>query len=100
MAITKVDIWNAFRMTRGYRRVPVAEAKALIGQSAMRYWTKKGWLSASRKGDVPYVELTDDGIHNLETGIQSHIENHPDDRAELRYFPQRLEVPLIHVEYV
>ena len=100
MAVTKVDIWNCFRMARGYRRVPTAEAKALIGQSALRYWKGKDWIVEGVNGDVPYVELTDEGKHNLETGIQSHLENHPDDRAELRYFPKRLEVPLIHVEYV
>lgn len=100
MAITKVDIWNTFRMARGFRRVPVAEAKATMGASALRYWTSKGWVTQDYSGDVLFAELTDDGKHNLETGIQSHLENHAEDRAELRYFPKRLEIPLVHVEFV
>lgn len=100
MAITKKDIWNAFRIRTGYRKVALPEAKALIGQSATRYWLKNGWLREVRKGDVLSVELTKAGINNLENGIQKHLENHPEDRKELRSFPQRLEIPLVFVEYV
>ena len=100
MAITKADIWNAFRIRTGYRKVAVPEAKALIGGSALRYWTGQGWLRQVRKGDIVSVELTKAGVSNLETGIQKHLENHPEDRKGLRFFPQRLEVPLVFVEYV
>ncbi len=100
MAITKVDIWNTFRVRSGYRRTPYVEAKAMMGESAIRYWRKKGWIAEGRNGDVYYVELTEAGRAHIERGVQKHLENHPTDRGELRYFPKRLEVPLVTVEYV
>ena len=99
MAITKKDIWNAFRVRNGWRKVPTPEAKALIGSSAMRYWINKGWLAATTKGDVQSVALTEAGRENLETGIQKHLENHPEDGAALAFFPKRLAVPLVFVTY-
>lgn len=100
MAITKVGIWNAFRTRNGYRKVAIPEAKALIGPSALRYWIKNRWLGEVQIGDVLSVQLTETGVPHLESGVQKHLENHPEDREGLRFFPRRLEVPLVFVEYV
>lgn len=89
MAVTKVDIWNAFRVRRGYREIPEPEAKALMSPASIRYWTKQGWLHWYH-GEVTNITLTDEGKQNLETGIISYIRKHPDVRPEVQHLPKRL----------
>lgn len=89
-AVTKTNIWNAFRIRNGWRKVAVTEARTLLSVSSIRYWEKNGWLSRGVNGDVEYVELTADGINNLEEGIVARIDNHPKEAKMLRFFPRRL----------
>ena len=98
--VTKTDIWNAFRVRNGWRRVAIAEALALLSKSSIRYWEKNGWIQRGTKDDVDYVELTDTGIANLEEGILARLDNHPAERKAIRFFPRRLATAIAVVTMV
>lgn len=90
MAVTKKDFWNTFRIRRGYRAIPEPEARALLSPSSLAYWRKNGWLLFDVGPDVTVVNLTKDGVENLESGIVRYVQSHPEARPELQHFPKRL----------
>ena len=85
---TKVDIWNCFRGARGFIKVQVDEAKAVIGANVPRVMEREGRLVCSAVRNVDYYVLTEEGKVWLDKGIRSYLKNHPASIARMQYKPR------------
>lgn len=85
---TKLHLWNCFRGARGFKRVPVVEAKAQIGANAPRGMLRKGRIRQLEVKGVEYYQLTDAGTDWLKSGIQSYVKRHPEDRELATNLPK------------
>lgn len=84
---TKVDIWNCFRGRRGFVRVQVAEAHAIVGLNAPRYMLSKFYVTVVTANSAEYYKLTKDGIDWLSKKLKTYLVRHPKDRKRVRNLP-------------
>lgn len=74
---TKKEIWQCFRSERGFRRVQVDQAHAIIGLNVPRVMERNGYLFVNRSAMADHYELTPAGMEWLRAGIQAYARNHP-----------------------
>ena len=85
---TKLEIWNTFRTRRGFKRVQVDQAKAVIGANAPKNMLKQGYVEVVDVKNVEYFELTEDGKEWLKKGIAGYVKRHPDNASGAVYLPK------------
>ncbi len=85
---TKLYIWNAFRGKRGFKRVQIDEAHAVIGVNAPRNMLSNGYATVLDKGNVEYYTLTSKGVEWLTSKFKSYLTNHPNDRQHAVNVPK------------
>lgn len=78
---TKLDIWNCFRGVRGFKRVQVDEAHAVIGVNAPRNMLTNGYVTVIEKGNSEYYALTNTGVTWLSVKFKNYLRNHPASRG-------------------
>ena len=77
---TKLDLWNCFKGIRGWRRVQIDQAHAVIGVNAPKYMKGKGYLNHVESKQTEYYRLTEEGAKWLDKGMRSYLRNHPTQR--------------------
>ena len=81
--VTKVELWNCFKATKGFIRRPVVETRGEIGLNAPKYLRKSGYADLITVGDIDYLVLTSAGQEWLKAGLARHLELHPEDTNTL-----------------
>jgi hypothetical protein len=82
---TKLDIWNAFRGKRGFVRVLVVDARAVIGANVPKILLEKGRILHTTSGSGEFYELTEKGAAWLEEGMNNYVEQHPEDLIRVKH---------------
>lgn len=81
----KATLWACFRDERGFRKIQVAQAHALIGVNAPRVMERNGYLVKETRRGADWFVLTAEGEFWLTRGIQSYVRNHPSERDDIQY---------------
>lgn len=88
---TKVELWNAFRGRRTFRKsVQVAVAHSIIGVNAPRNMLAKGYVEVVESRGVESYALTEDGAAWLTKGLQNFLKRHPERVEDARNVPARM----------
>jgi hypothetical protein len=87
---TKRHIWNCFRGKRGFRKVVVPDAHAIIGVNAPKNMLKRGYVCILTQGNKESYELTEAGKEWLTKGIAGYIKRHPEDVKRVENLPKSL----------
>ena len=85
---TKFDLWQCFRGKRGFVRVQIDEAHAIIGLNAPRNMRYHGYVQMVEVRNVEYYELTSLGRAWLMEGFHRYIKAHPERMTEVKYLPK------------
>jgi hypothetical protein len=85
---TKKDLWVCFRDERGFKKVQVAQAHAIIGVNAPRVMERNGYVVKETYRSAEWYALTFEGEQWLLRGIQSYIRNHPSERADIPFLEE------------
>lgn len=86
----KIDIWNCFKRRRGFKRVQIDEAHAIIGVNSPKAMKWNGHITKYEEDDVEYYELTELGREWVTKGIKSYMRNHPEDIPNVLFPPPPL----------
>lgn len=81
----KADIWNCFRSRAGFRIVPVAEAKSILGANAPRVMLKAERIEKVTHKGNECLRLTKAGEKWSKKGVISFLRNHEDRRSEVKH---------------
>lgn len=76
----KIDIWNTFKGVRGWKRVQVDQAHAVMGLNAPKNMLKNEYLDKVTVGSSDYYKLTEVGITWLVSKFKNYLMAHPNDR--------------------
>jgi len=87
---TKVDLWNCFYQGGTFAARPVLETRGEIGLHAPKYLRKHGYATLVSRGNIDAYVLTKAGQQWLVDGVKRHLELHPEDRALLVEYPDRV----------
>ena len=85
---TKLDVWNCFRGSRGFRRVQVDEAHSIVGLNAPRNMLKNGYITIVEHRQSEYYALTASGVKWLSSRFKKYLERHPNDRKRAKNVPK------------
>lgn len=80
---TKVDIFLCFSRDGEYVKVPVIQARGIIGLNTPKYLIKKGLMYELCQGGIDYWHLSMAGEEWLTAGLARHLELHPEDASRL-----------------
>ena len=86
---TKLEIWQCFRTATGFRRVPVAEAHAIIGVNVPRIMEREGRMVREERQGVDYYDLTSEGKEWLLLGFARYLKNHPAQAINANHLPTK-----------
>jgi hypothetical protein len=78
---TKVHLFNCFNAPSGFRPRAVVEARGEIGINAIKYLLRQGYAEAFEGAGADWWKLTAEGEQWLTTGLQRHLELHPEERS-------------------
>jgi hypothetical protein len=89
--VTKLQLWNCFRGRRGFTRIQIDAAHAIIGLNAPRYMIGKGYLEHYEQRYQEFYHLTESGEHWLYQKFKRLLERHPEWREEAINLPKELK---------
>jgi len=77
---TKLNIWNAFKGVRGWKRVQVDVAHSIVGLNAPKNMLSNSYIEKGVKGAEEYYYLTEIGKEWLTIKFRNYLLTHPDKR--------------------
>lgn len=84
---TKIDIWNVFYSTRGWRKVELQQARDALGPDIPRHLLDFRRARLREQGSFLYLELTKEGREWLERGLMYYLKRNPKRASEVEVMP-------------
>lgn len=89
---TKLHLWKCFRGRRGWKRVQVDQAHAVIGLNAPKYLLKKGYLKRIQTPQEDAYALTKEGQVWLDRKFKNYLYRHPEAVTEVSVYPKGFSI--------